>query len=145
MSAVGFISPALYYRDAPAAISFLERAFGFRSRLVVPDDTGGVAHAELTFRESVLMLGTTKPEKGWVSPLDLTGGVSHTLSIVVEDADAHYTMAVAAGAHITRPLVDEHYGGRGYEARDTENNVWYFSTYAPGAWWDGKSPDSPAT
>lgn len=144
MPAVGFISPALFYRDANAAIVFLERAFGFRSRLVVPDDTGGVAHAELTFRDSVLMVGTAKPEKGWVSPLDLTGGVSHTLSIVVEDADAHYTTARDAGARITRAIADEDYGGRGYEARDTENNVWYFSTYVPGAWWDGNTPDSPA-
>ena len=141
MSAVGFISPALYYRDANAAIAFLERAFGFRTRLLVPDETGGVAHAELTFRESVLMVGTAKPDKGWVSPLDLTGGVSHTLAVVVEDVDAHYAMATAAGAHIIRPLVSEDYGGRGYEVRDTENNVWYFGTYAPGAWWDGNSPD----
>lgn len=144
MSAVGFISPALYYRDANAAIEFLERAFGFRSRLVVPDDNGGVAHAELTFRDSVLMVGTAKPDKGWVSPLDLTGGVSHTLAVVVEDADAHYATACAAGAHIIRPLKTEEYGGSGYEARDTENNIWYFGTYAPGAWWDGKTPDSPA-
>ena len=73
MPAVGFISPALYYRDAHAAIDFLERAFGFRRRLVVPDDQGGVAHAELTFRDSVLMVGSAKPDKGWLSPLDLPG------------------------------------------------------------------------
>jgi len=70
MSSVGFISPALFYRDAYAAISLLERAFGFHSRLVVPDHFGGVAHAELTYRDSVIMVGTAKPEKGWVSPLD---------------------------------------------------------------------------
>lgn len=139
MTAVGFINPALYYRDANAAIDFLERAFGFRPRLVVPDEHGGVAHAELTFRDSVLMVGSAKPERGWVSPLDVTA-VHMTLSVVIEDADAHHARAHAAGAEITRPPTDESYGGRGYEAHDTEGNVWYFSTYVPGAWWDGKTP-----
>jgi len=41
------------------------RAFSFQSRLVVPDESGGVAHAELTYRESVIRVGTAKPEKGW--------------------------------------------------------------------------------
>lgn len=140
MPAVGFISPALYYRDAHAAIDFLERAFGFRRRLVVPDDQGGVAHAELTFRDSVLMVGSAKPDKGWLSPLDLRG-VNQTLSVIVEDVDAHFAVAQAAGALIVRPPTDEDYGGSGYEARDSENNVWYFGTYVPGAWWDGRTPD----
>ena len=141
MPAIGFISPALFYRDANAAIDFLERAFGFQRRMVAPDEHGGVAHAELTFRDSVIMLSSVKPEKGWVSPLDLTG-VNQTLSVIVEDADAHYARAVAAGARIERPLQDESYGGRGYDARDPENNVWYFGTYVPGAWWDGNAPTS---
>ncbi len=139
MSAIGFISPALFYRDAHAAIDFLERAFGFQRRLVVEDDTGGVRHSELTFRNSVVMVGSARPEMGWVSPLDLTG-VNQTLSVVVEDADAHHARAAAAGAKITRAPEDVSYGGRGYEARDTENNVWYFGTYVPGEWWDGKEP-----
>ncbi len=139
MAAVGFISPALYYRDAHAAIDFLERAFGFRRRLVVPDADGGVAHAELTFRDSVLMVGSAKPDKGWLSPLDLPG-VNQTLSVIVEDADAHCAQAVRAGARVVRELADESYGGRGYDARDPEGNVWYFGTYVPGAWWDGKTP-----
>ena len=143
MPAIGFISPALYYRDALAAIDFLERAFGFRRRLVVPDDAGGVRHAELTFRDSVIMVGSAKPDKGWFSPLDLSG-VNQTLSVIVEDVGAHYATACAAGARIVRPLADESYGGRGYDARDPENNVWYFSTYVPGAWWDGRTPDSPS-
>jgi uncharacterized glyoxalase superfamily protein PhnB len=139
MPAIGFISPALYYRDANAAIDFLECAFGFERRMVASDADGGVAHAELTFRDSVIMVGSVKAEKGWVSPLDLTG-VNQTLSVIVEDADAHYARAVANGATTARPPQDESYGGRGYDARDCEGNVWYFSTYVPGAWWDGKTP-----
>ena len=140
MSAIGFISPALYYRDAHAAIAFLESAFGFQRRLVVPDENQGVAHAELTWRDSVLMLGTAKPSEGWVSPLELAGRVNQTLAIVVDDVEAHYQRAVAAGATITRELKEESYGGRGYQARDPEGHNWYFGSYVPGNWWDGNTP-----
>jgi uncharacterized glyoxalase superfamily protein PhnB len=139
MPVVGCVSPALSYRDAHAAIAFLERAFGFQARMVAPNDSGGVAHAELTYRDAVIMVGTAKPENGWVSPLDLPG-VSQTLSVIVEDVEAHFARAKAAGATITRELTVESYGGSGYEARDIENHVWYFGSYVPGAWWDGKTP-----
>ncbi|MCC7053898.1 MAG: VOC family protein [Gemmatimonadaceae bacterium] len=139
MNAIGLIAPCLFYRDANAAIEFLVRAFDFRVRLQVPDEQGGVAHAELTFRDSVIMVGTAKPARGWQSPMDLAG-VNQTLSVTVEDADAHHAQAVAAGAYIERGLEDASYGSRGYEARDPEGNCWYFGTYVPGAWWDGKTP-----
>ena len=141
MAAIGYVSPALFYRDANAAMDFLERAFGFQRRLVVPDEQGGVAHAELTFRGSVIMVGSVRPEKGLMSPLDL-GGSNQSLSVTVEDADAHFAIASAAGARIVSPLADKSYGDRGYEAHDSEGNSWYFGTYVPGAWWDGKTPDA---
>lgn len=141
MPAIGFISPALFYRDAHAAIIFLERAFGFQRRLVVAGEDAIITHAELTFRDSVVMVGSVRPESGFTSPLDLAG-VNQTLSVIVDDVDAHYARAVAAGARIVRELQDESYGGRGYDARDPEGHVWYFGTYVPGAWWDGKTPDA---
>ena len=51
--------------------------------------------------------------------------------LVVDDPDAHYERAVAAGAEIVQPLTDEDYGSRGYTARDPEGNVWSFGTYQP--------------
>ena len=43
------VVPALQYRDAPAAIDWLCRAFGFTRRMVVPGEDGSIAHAELEF------------------------------------------------------------------------------------------------
>ena len=105
----------------------------------MPDEQGGVAHAELTFRGSVIMVGSVRPEKGLMSPLDL-GGLNQSLSVTVEDADAHHAIASTAGAQIISPPTDKSYGDRSYEARDPEGNSWYFGTYVPGAWWDGKTP-----
>jgi uncharacterized glyoxalase superfamily protein PhnB len=129
------IHPALTYDDAPAAIDWLCRAFGFTRRLVVPGPDGRVEHSELSLGTGVVMVASPKPEEGRVGPRALSG-VSQVLSVVVADPDAHHAVAVAAGAHIVRPLRTEEYGARGYMVRDPEGHVWYFGDYRPGGYWE---------
>ena len=62
-------------------------------------------------------------------------GVSEALNVFVEDPDAHYVAAVAAGARVIRELRTEEYGARGYEALDLEGHVWYFGNYRAGGYW----------
>ena len=97
--AAGTFSPCLFYRDARALIAWLERAFGFRARLVVPGENDSVAHAELSFGDGVVMVSSAKPERGWVSPRDLAG-LNQVISVSVDDPDAHFARARAAGAEI---------------------------------------------
>jgi uncharacterized glyoxalase superfamily protein PhnB len=54
------VIPCLRYRDAPAAIEWLCRAFGFEKHLVVPGESGTIAHAELSFGNGMIMLGSVK-------------------------------------------------------------------------------------
>jgi hypothetical protein len=54
------VMPCLTYRDAPAAVEFLCRAFGFEKKMVVPGDKNTIAHAELTLGNAMVMLGSTK-------------------------------------------------------------------------------------
>jgi uncharacterized glyoxalase superfamily protein PhnB len=56
---------------------------------------------------------------------------SQGVYVAVEDADAHYERAKAAGAEITREIEDTDYGSREYTARDHEGHVWSFGTYRP--------------
>lgn len=127
------IHPCLTYADAPAAIDWLCRAFGFTSRLVVPDDGGGVAHAELSLGTGVVMVSSPKPADDRFAP-DPTAK-SFSLSVCVPDPDAHHARATAAGAEVVRPLQDEPYGARGYMVRDLEGHLWYFGDYRPGGHW----------
>lgn len=128
------IHPCLFYRDARQAIDWLCRAFGFVERMAVPGENGTIVHAELSFGEGVIMVGSSKPERGWLSPLDLPG-LNQVLSVHVEDPDQHCARAEECGAQILQPLKDEDYGARGYLARDPEGNQWYFGNYRPGAYW----------
>jgi uncharacterized glyoxalase superfamily protein PhnB len=129
------VYPSLYYDDAAAALDFLERAFGFTRRLVVPGPDGRVVHAELTLGTGIVMLGSARPERGCLSPRGLAG-VSGGLSVRIGDPDAHCARARAAGALIVQEPRDEEYGARGYLARDPEGHLWCFATYRPGAYWD---------
>jgi hypothetical protein len=52
------VIPCLRYRDAPAAIEWLCRAFGFEKQLVVPNRDGTIAHAQLRFGNGMIMLGS---------------------------------------------------------------------------------------
>ena len=117
------------YRDAMAAIDFLERAFGFERGDVHQGDGGAVHHAELRFAGEWIMLGSTS--SGSDGRLDLPSGPTW-IYVVVDDPDAHYERAVAAGAEVVRDLEDAGYGSRGYSARDPEGNVWSLGTYRPG-------------
>ncbi|MBM3977189.1 MAG: hypothetical protein FJ299_09390 [Planctomycetes bacterium] len=127
--------PTLTYDDAYAAIDFLERAFGFRRRFIVPDEHGGIRHSEITLGDGVIMVSSSKPADKRVSP-GSEGARSSGLCVFVPDPDAHYARAKAAGATITRELQTEDYGARGYMARDPEGHTWYFGDYRPGAYWD---------
>jgi uncharacterized glyoxalase superfamily protein PhnB len=129
------VIPGLRYRDAPAAIEFLCRAFGFETHLVVPGEGNVIEHAQLSFGNGMIMLGAARDDAygRLVRPPRDRGGASQGIYVVVGDADEHYARAVAAGAKIVEELEDKDYGGRGYGCLDPEGNVWSFGTYDPWA------------
>jgi len=129
------VIPALQYQDAPAAIEFLCRAFGFERHAVYEGEGGTIAHAQLTLGNGMIMLGSVKDTdygKLLVRPR-AAGGVTMSVYIVVQDPDAHFVRAKAAGAEITREPETQDYGGRDYTCKDPAGNVWSFGTYDPWA------------
>jgi uncharacterized glyoxalase superfamily protein PhnB len=131
---VSTVIPAMRYRDANAAIECLCKAFGFEKHLVVPGENGTVAHAQLTFANGMIMLGSAREDEfgQWVKPPRDTGGIgTQSAYVIVEDADAHYARAKAAGAEIVMEVEDQDYGGRLYACRDPEGHLWSFGTYDP--------------
>jgi len=124
------IYPVLRYRDAHAAIDFLCEAFGFERHAVYEGEGGSVEHAQLAHGGGMVMLSTEQGEddRGWGEH----AGQGWTY-VVVDDPDAHYERAKAAGATILRELEDQDYGSRDYSARDPEGNIWSFGSYDPAA------------
>ncbi len=130
------VIPCLRYRDAPAAIKWLCENFGFEKQLVVPNDDGTIAHAQLSFGNGMIMLGSVlevETEFGRLikQPDEIGGAETQSAYVVVSDADAVYMRAKDAGAEIVIDIKDEDYGGRGFSCRDLEGHLWNFGTYDP--------------
>lgn len=121
------MSSALFYQDPRAAIDWLRNAFGFELTMLLEDADGGVAHSQLTFGDSVVMVGTewTEDHK---SPKSIGGKNTQTVSIQIDDdIDAHCARARAAGAVIHAEPETQFYGDRTYRCRDPEGHIWNVS------------------
>ena len=123
--------PGMRYADAPAAIDWLERAFGLQRQAVYPGPDGTVAHAQLTFNGGMIMLGSYKEDVFHYKTPRQAGGVTQGVYVYVRDIEAHFARAEAAGAEIVVPLKETDYGSREYSARDLEGHLWHFGTYLP--------------
>lgn len=128
------IIPCLRYRDAPAMIEWLCRAFGFEKHAVYADGDA-VHHAQLTFGNGMVMLGSADKASEWgrlvAQPGEIGNRETQSPCVIVRDTDAHYAQAKAAGAEIVIDIADQDYGGRGYSCRDPEGHVWWFGSYDP--------------
>jgi uncharacterized glyoxalase superfamily protein PhnB len=125
--------PALRYQDAPAAIEWLVQAFGFEKKAVYPGPEGSntIAHAELRLGSGLIMLGSAKDDHlNMKSPREL-GAITQGIYIVVDDVDARFERAKAAGAEVVIPPQDLDYGSREFAVRDPEGHLWSFGTYSP--------------
>ena len=133
-NAKGNIMPAMRYKDAFAAIEWLCEVLGFERRLVVPDGSRGVAHAELTLGNGMIMLGSDREDNHFpvVSPArseTLTQGAY----VVVDDIEALYERVLDAGADIVMELEEQNYGGSLFIVRDPEGQLWSLGSYDPWA------------
>ena len=113
--------PTIRFRDARAAIAWLEAALGAERLALSEDDAGRVAHAEVRIGESTLMCGD-RPEGIATAP-----GAS-VVYVVVPDADAAHARARAAGASPTE-IVEQDYGSRDFSLTDPDGNRWAIGTY----------------
>ena len=120
------IVPRLPYENVGAALSFLERAFGFReirtARLLTADDA--IHHEMLEFGAGVIGIGP-QGHHGAISPQS-SGIESQYITVHVDEIDAHHQRALASGAEIVSRLHDHLQDYRAYEALDLEGHRWRF-------------------
>ena len=127
--------PSLRYRDAHAAIAWLERAFGFEQHVVYGGPNGTVGHAELRFGTGMIMLGSASNPNPYpqfnATPAEIGGRVTSPLYLIVPDCEPVYARAQAAGAEIVMELRTMDYGGKAFTVRDPEGYTWAVGEYDP--------------
>lgn len=122
------VTPYLFIKGAASAIEFYKRAFGAKELLRLADPTGRIGHAEIKIGDSPIMLADEFPEMGVVGPQTL-GGSPMCLAVYVEDVDARYQQALAAGAKELRPVKDQFYGDRSGTVVDPYGHIWTLATH----------------
>jgi uncharacterized glyoxalase superfamily protein PhnB len=119
------ITPYLYYEDAGAAMDWLVEAFGFEERMRMKNEDGRVGHGELQLGDGLVMVG--EPGNDYENPNKRGGRATAGVNVYVDDVDAHFERAKAAGAKIGMEPTDQEYGDRRYDAEDLEGHDWFFS------------------
>ncbi|MGD0810673.1 MAG: VOC family protein [Acidimicrobiales bacterium] len=122
------LSPSLAVHDGNAAIAFYCSVLGATERMRMEAPGGKVAHAELIFGDSVLMITDEFPEMGATSPKSV-GGTPVTMSLYVDDVDDVFRRAIAEGATHLRAVEDQFYGDRSGSFLDPFGHRWYIATH----------------
>ena len=129
------VIPGMRYRNALAAIDWLVRAFGFEKNAVYMGEGDIVMHAQLSFGNGMVMLGSvengTESSRRMAQPDEIGGRETQSACLIVSDADAVYATAKAAGAEMVMDIADMPYGGRAFTCRDPEGHLWSVGTYDP--------------
>jgi PhnB protein len=115
-------------KGAAQAIEFYKKAFGAKERMRVPGSGGKVMHAEIEIGDSVVMLADEFPEMGALSPQTI-GGTPVAIHLYVENVDATFAQALAAGARQEQPLANQFYGDRSGGVIDPFGHKWHLATH----------------
>jgi len=129
------VIPGMRYKDAPAAIEWLCRALGFEKDAVYVNPDGTIAHAQLTFGNGMVMLGSVSEGQPYDQrlrqPEQVGGFETQAPYLIVSDCEAAYTQAKAAGAEIVMELETKDYGGSAFSCKDPEGHLWNIGSYDP--------------
>jgi PhnB protein len=122
------LTPYLVVKGAAAAIEFYKSVFGAIEIMRMAGPNGCVMHAEIKIGDSQIMLSDEAPERGWRGPLTI-GGSSIGLCLYFPDVDARFEAALAGGAKVEKPLMDQFYGDRSGTIIDPFGHIWTIATH----------------
>ncbi len=124
------LSSAVVYRDPKAALKFLADAFDFETTLLIQDEAGNLAHSQMVYGDSIVMVGNEWTDEHR-SPLSINGLMTQTVHIQLAvgegTVDAHCERARKAGAVILVEPETQFYGDRTYRCKDPEGHIWTVS------------------
>jgi PhnB protein len=122
------LTPHLTVKGADQAIEFYKKAFDAEEMMRLPGPDGkSIMHAELKIGDSRVLLAEEFPQMGSGGPLTI-GGSPVALHLCVEDADAVFNQAVAAGAKVNMPMGDAFWGDRYGQVTDPFGHRWSLAT-----------------
>ena len=122
------VTPHLICAGAADAIEFYKKAFGATEMFRLPGPDGRLMHASIMIGDSMIMLVDEMKEMGALGPKS-RGGTPVGIHLQVEDADALFARAVAAGAAVKMPVMDMFWGDRYGVVVDPFGHEWSIATH----------------
>ena len=113
----------LSVKSVDAAMDFYQQAFGAAEHFRLAGPDGHIAHAEMHLGDTILMMAEEFPDMGIAAP-EPGAAVSVSIHLLVDDADAMFESAVAAGATAESAMEDQFYGQRSGALRDPFGYRW---------------------
>lgn len=113
------VNPYIVADDADAELTFLEAAFGGRTTTCARNDDGSVMHAEIAVGDSLVMLG--QASERWKA-------TRAALYLWIDDVDATFAQAKAAGGRVESEPADMPYGHRHGGIVDPAGNTWWIAS-----------------
>ncbi len=122
------VTPYLSISNAAEAIAFYKKAFAASEVFRLPTPSGEIGHAEILIGNSHLMIADPCDESPTSSPDELKASTV-SIHLYVEDVDAFFARAIAAGATELRPVADQFYGDRMGTLKDPFGHIWSIGTH----------------
>ncbi len=119
--------PHVVYEDVAEAIAWLTKTFGFSEHYRYGAPNGPVQGAQMHLGDAWIMIERARP--GRATPEQLGSG-TQSLTVFVEDVDAHFKQVKAASARIVEELHETEYGERQFAVEDPAGHHWLFSWHA---------------
>jgi uncharacterized glyoxalase superfamily protein PhnB len=113
------VTPFLNLNGAREAIAFYKKAFGAEERAIMPTPDGKIMHSEIKIGDSIVM----------ISDVMMNAPTTSTLHLYVQDVDAVWAKALAAGCQVVMPLADQFWGDRYGILGDKWGNRWSLATH----------------
>ncbi|MGQ0636878.1 MAG: VOC family protein [Planctomycetaceae bacterium] len=123
-----WLSPYLTVKDADAALAFYQRAFGLEKKMALAGPDGRTMHAEIRWRDAVVMFGSESPQHSCLAPVTMGVRPSVSLYLYCDDVDGLYRRALATGAKSESAPENKFYGDRVCGLLDPDGHLWYFAT-----------------
>lgn len=113
------LAPYLLVSDAEAVLTFCEKVLGAKRLRLIPNNSGGITHAECRIGDTVLMMGEAD-------------GPPAMLHVYLPDPDAAFERALAHGAEIIQPMMEKGDGDRRGGVRAPDGTQWFLSRQVEG-------------
>lgn len=122
---MNWLNPYITVKDVKGSLEFYEKAFGFKTRMTMPDKEGNVLHAEMAHKDSVIMMGPEHPQSEDKAPSEYAGkGVPVSFYLYVDNVDGAFEQAKKAGAKELMGLKDQFWGDRTCTLNCPEGHKW---------------------